>query len=406
MAEGALFGVRVLDLSRVLAGPSCTQLLGDLGAEIIKVERPSAGDETRTWGPPYVKGPTGHDTTESGYYLSCNRNKRSITIDMNQPEGVALIKRLASTSDILIENFKVGGLKKVGLDYPSISKEFPTLIYCSITGYGQTGPYAARPGYDMMAQGQGGLISMTGEPDRPPVKVPIAVNDVLTGMNAAVGILAALHARDRTGTGQHIDVALLDVQVGWLFNQGLNYLTGGKIPRRLGTAHPNTVPYQVFPTEDGWIIVAANNDDQFKRLCSAAEREEIAQDPRFKTNTDRVNNRDALVQLVEEFLKKRPTSYWTATLDQHGVPCGPINNVAQVFEDPQVLHRGMKISMDHSLSATGKIDLIGNPIKLSNTPVEYRRPPPILGEHTEEVLQEILGLSVDQCASLRGDGII
>lgn len=406
MAEGALCGVRVLDLSRVLAGPSCTQLFGDLGAEIIKVERPSVGDETRTWGPPYVKGPDQKDTTESGYYLSCNRNKRSITIDTSRPEGVALIKRFIAVSDVLIENFKVGGLKKCGLDYPSLARQFPKLIYCSITGYGQTGPYASRPGYDMMAQGQGGLISMTGEPDRAPVKVPIAVNDVMTGLNAAVGILAALRHRDRTGEGQHIDVALLDVQVGWLFNQGLNYLTGGKIPKRLGTAHPNTVPYQVFPTSDGWIIIAGNNDDQFKRFCNAADRPELCFDSRFATNADRVKHRDVLVPIVEAILKTKPMAYWVETLEKANVPCGPVNDVAQVFQDPQILHREMKISMPHKLAATGRVDLIGNAIKLSKTPVDYRLSPPTLGEHTDEILENILGLSAEERSSLRQKGII
>ncbi|MBN9264640.1 MAG: CoA transferase, partial [Hyphomicrobium sp.] len=291
MSGGSLAGIRVLDLSRVLAGPSCTQLLGDLGAEIIKVERPGVGDETRTWGPPYVKDGDGRDTTESGYYLCCNRNKRSIAVDFSKPEGVATIKQLVQRCDVLIENFKLGGLQKLGLGYEDLHREQPRLVYCSITGYGQTGPYAARPGYDMVAQGIGGLISMTGEPDRPPVKVPIAVNDVMTGLYAAIGILSALRHRDATGIGQHIDLGLLDVQVGWLYNQGLNYLTGGGIPQRLGTAHPNTVPYQVFETKDGWAIVAANNDGQFKRLCDAARRPELSSDARFATNSDRVRNR-------------------------------------------------------------------------------------------------------------------
>jgi crotonobetainyl-CoA:carnitine CoA-transferase CaiB-like acyl-CoA transferase len=406
VATGALAGVRILDLSRVLAGPSCTQLLGDLGAEIIKVERPQVGDETRTWGPPYVRGNDQNDTTESAYYLSCNRNKRSVTIDMSRPEGVALIKRLVAVSDVLVENFKVGGLEKLGLGYKSLSKEFPELIYCSITGYGQTGPYAARPGYDMMAQGQGGLISMTGEADRAPVKVPIAVNDVMTGLNAAIGILSALHSRSRTGEGQQVDVGLLDVQVGWLFNQGLNYLIGGKVPRRLGTAHPNSVPYQVFPTADGWIIIAANNDDQFNRFCTAAGCPELLEDGRFKRNSDRVTHRDVIIPLVEELLRKRTTREWSDLFERAQVPCGPVNTVAEVFEDPHVLHRGMKISMPHALSATGKVDLIGNPIKLSKTAVEYRLPPPMLGEHTDAVLEEVLGIDKHERAALQRDGVI
>lgn len=406
MSGGSLAGIRILDLSRVLAGPSCTQLLGDLGAEIIKVERPGVGDETRTWGPPYVKDGDGHDTTESGYYLCCNRNKRSIAVDFSKPEGAATIKQLVQRSDVMIENFKLGGLQKLGLGYDDLRRDKPSLVYCSITGYGQTGPYAARPGYDMVAQGIGGLISMTGEPDRPPVKVPIAVNDVMTGLYAAIGILSALRHRDATGVGQHIDLGLLDVQVGWLYNQGLNYLTGGGIPQRLGTAHPNTVPYQVFETKDGWAIVAANNDGQFKRLCDAAGRPELSTDPRFATNSDRVRNRDKLVELVTEFLCTNTTAHWMEVLEKANVPCSPVNNVAEVFADPQVLARGMKFAMSHALSGSGTVDLIGCPLKLSETPVQYRRAPPTLGEHTEDVLREVLELPRAKIEALRAGGII
>jgi crotonobetainyl-CoA:carnitine CoA-transferase CaiB-like acyl-CoA transferase len=404
-ARGALSGIRVLDLSRVLAGPSCTQLLGDLGAEIIKVERPRVGDETRTWGPPYVRDTKGQDTTESGYYLSCNRNKRSLTIDMSKPKGVELIKRLAAKCDVLIENFKVGGLAKLGLGYEHLKDAIPRLVYCSITGYGQHGPYAARPGYDMVAQGIGGLISMTGEPDRPPVKVPIAVNDVITGLYASVGILAALRHRDATGKGQHIDLGLLDVQVGWLYNQGLNYLTGGGIPQRLGTAHPNTVPYQVFPTSDGWVIVAANNDGQFKRLCETAGRPELSIDPRFAVNSERVRNRDILIEIVTDLLKTRPTAFWIEALEKCNVPCSPVNNVEQVFQDPHVLFREMKIALPHAKSGKGTVDLIGCPLKLSETPVSYRLPPPVLGEHTESVLRD-MGLQAAELEALKADAII
>ncbi|ODT16823.1 MAG: CoA-transferase [Kaistia sp. SCN 65-12] len=403
---GSLAGIRVLDLSRVLAGPSCAQLLGDLGAEIIKVERPGVGDETRTWGPPYVKDAEGSDTTESGYYLCCNRNKRSVAIDFSKHEGVALVKQLVQHCDVLIENFKLGGLAKLGLGYDDLKQVQPRLIYCSITGYGQTGPYAARPGYDMVAQGIGGLISMTGEPDRPPVKVPIAVNDVMTGLYAAIGILASLRHRDATGVGQYIDLGLLDVQVGWLYNQGLNYLTGGGIPQRLGTAHPNTVPYQVFETGDGWAIVAANNDGQFKRLCEAAGRPELSTDPRFVTNSDRVRNRDELVRIVTDFLRTNTTAYWMEILERVNVPCSPVNDVGQVFSDPQVLARGMKIAMPHPLSGKGTVDLIGCPLRLSETPVAYRIPPPTLGQHTSEVLSEVLGLPSDQIDGLRASSII
>ena len=407
---GPLKGIRILDLSRVLAGPSCTQLLADLGADVIKVERPGVGDETRTWGPPFVEGPDGEETTESGYYLSANRNKRSVTLDLSRPGGVALAKRLLEHADVLIENFKVGGLAKYGLAYDDLKDDFPGLIYCSITGFGQDGPYAARPGYDMMAQGIGGLISMTGEPGRPPVKVPIAINDVMTGMYAAVAILAALRHRDDTGPGtgggQHIDLGLLDVQVAWLYNQGLNYLTGGQVPERLGTAHPNTVPYQAFETADGFIILAANNDDQFKRFLELAGREELLDDPRFATNPERIRNRDTVIATVQEILKEKPSAYWIEELERIKVSCCPINTIDQVFEDPQVLARGMKITMEYPLAGKGTVDLIGSPLKMSETPVSYRRAPPSLGEHTDEVLSELLGLDEEERGKLRADGLI
>lgn len=404
--KAALAGVRILDLSRVLAGPSCTQLLGDLGAEVIKVEKPGVGDETRTWGPPYVDGANGANTSESAYYLSCNRNKRSVTVDMAAPKGVQLIKGLLSKSDVVIENLKVGGLKKFGLSYDDLKNQFPGIVYCSITGFGQTGPYAPRPGYDMMAQGIGGLISMTGEPDRPPVKVPIAVNDVLTGMYAAVAILAALRYRDKTGRGQYIDLGLLDVQVGWLYNQGLNYLTGGVLPERLGTAHPNTVPYQAFETADGWLILAANNDEQFRRFCALAGREDLARDPRYATNPARLVNRTELIQIVQDIFRQKSSAEWAQALERVNVPFCPINTLDQVFENPQVVARGMKISMPYKHSQAGHVDLIGNPIKMSETPAQYVRPPPLLGEHTDEVLKEILGLTPAECDSLRTAGVI
>ena len=403
---GPLWGIRILDLSRVLAGPSCTQLLADLGADVIKLERPGAGDETRTWGPPFVVDGDGKETTESGYYLSANRNKRSVTIDMANPQGVSLVKRLLETADVLIENFKVGGLAKYGLGYDDLKGRFPKLVYCSITGYGQTGPYAARPGYDMMAQGIGGLISMTGEPGRPPVKVPIAVNDVITGLYAAIAILSALRHRDSTGRGQRVDLGLLDVQVGWLYNQGLNYLTGGMIPERLGTAHPNTVPYQAFATADGFIVLAANNDDQFKRFLRVAGREDLLADPRFASNPARVRNRETVIAAVADVIKPKPSAYWIAELEKVGVSCCPINALDEVFRDPQVLARGMKIAMPHPLSGKGTVDLIGNPLKLSGTPVSYRRPPPTLGQHTDEVLEELLGLGGEERDQLRAAGVI
>ena len=402
---GPLDGIRILDLSRVLAGPFCTQMLADLGAEVIKVERPGVGDETRTWGPPYVTDEEGADTTESAYYLCANRNKRSITVDFSLPRGVALVKGLLERCDVLVENFKVGGLAKFGLGYEQLRDEFPGLVYCSITGFGQTGPYAHRPGYDMMAQGMGGLISITGEPDRPPSKVPVAINDVMTGMYTAVAMLAAVRHRDLTGEGQHVDVGLLDVQVSWLANVASNYLVGGKLPRRLGTAHPNTVPYQVFPTRDGFIIIAANNDRQFERFCEAARTPELLADPDFASNALRVRNRDRLIPLIGAVTCTRPTARWMEALEAAGVPCAPVNTIDQVFADPQIKARGMEIGMPHPLAGED-IRLVGSPIGLSRTPVSYRRAPPTLGQHTDEVLAEMLGLSESGRDALRGEGVI
>jgi len=365
VTNGPLLGITILDLSRVLAGPSCSQMLGDLGADVIKVERPGVGDETRTWGPPFVRDHEGRDTTESGYYLSTNRNKRSITIDFSKPAGAELVKRLLARSDGLIENFKVGGLSEFGLGFDQLREAFPRLVYCSITGYGQTGPYAARPGYDLMAQGAGGIMSVTGEADGPPVKVGVAVNDVMSGLYAAVAILSALRHRDRTGMGQHIDIALLDVQVGWLYNVGLNYLLSGQVPQRWGTAHPNTVPYQVFPTKDGHVIIGANNDQQFLRLCEFAGAPELAKDARFVTNADRLKHRVELLDIFSDLTRRHSTQYWVDGLDVVGLPCGPVNTIDRVFADPQVLHREMRVSMAHP---AGDVPLIGSPLKLSATP--------------------------------------
>lgn len=403
--RGPLHGIRILDLSRVLAGPFCTQMLADLGAEVIKVERPGVGDETRTWGPPWVKDEEGADTTESAYYLCANRNKRSVTIDFSRPRGVALVKRLLARSDVLVENFKVGGLAKFGLGYGQLHEEFPRLVYCSITGFGQTGPYAHRPGYDMMAQGMGGLISITGEPDRPPSKVPVAINDIMTGMYTAVALLSALRHRDATGEGQQVDVGLLDVQVSWLANVASNYLVGGKIPRRLGTAHPNSVPYQVFPTGDGFIIIAANNDGQFERFCRAAGTPELLEDPDFASNALRVRNRDRLIPLIEAVTRTRGTDAWMEALESAGVPCAPVNTIDRVFTDPQVEARDMQIRMPHPLAGKD-VRLVGSPIRLSATPVSYRRAPPTLGQHTDQVLAEVLALSEGEREALRAEGII
>ena len=403
--NGALAGIRILDLSRVLAGPFCTQMLADLGAEVIKVERPDVGDETRSWGPPFVKDGQGDDTSESAYYQCANRNKRSITVNFSHPEGVALLKQLLQHCDVLVENLKVGGLAKFGLGYEQLKEEFPALVYCSITGFGQTGPYADRPGYDMMAQGMGGLISITGEADQSPCKVPVAINDIMTGMYTAVAMLSALRHRDQTGVGQHIDVGLLDVQVSWLANIATNYLIGGQIPQRLGTAHPNTVPYQVFPTRDGFIIIAANNDHQFERFCDLAKATELLEDSRFASNALRVKNREVLVPKIEDITRTRSTATWMRDLEAAGVACAPVNTLDQVFADPQVKARGMQIQMPHPLAGEA-INLVGSPMKLSQTPVNYHRAPPTLGEHTDEVLRELLGLNERDCAQLRDQGIL
>lgn len=401
-----LSGVRVFDLTRILAGPTCTQLLGDLGADIIKVEKPFVGDDTRTWGPPYVKDRLGNDTTESAYYLSANRNKRSVTIDLSQPAGIELAKKFIEKSDVLIENFKVGGLAKLGLGYEDIREQFPNLVYCSVTGFGQTGPYAPRAGYDFLAQGIGGIMSITGAPEGEPVKVGVGIADVMTGMYASTAILAALRHRDATGEGQHIDTCLLDTQISWLINEGTNYLISGKIPERLGNEHPNIVPYKVFSTSDGYVILAVGNDRQFRDWCTAAGADDLKDDERFKTNPLRIKNREVLYQKMPSFMKRKTTKEWLSIMEEVKVPCSPVNNIEQVFDDPHVKHREMKIEMDYELSGSGKVPLIGNPLKLSATPPQYRRPPPTLGQHTEEVLSEILELNSQEIKELRDKGAI
>lgn len=405
---GALSHIRVLDLSRVLAGPWAGQILADLGAEVIKVERPGAGDDTRSWGPPYLKDADGRDTSEAAYFLSANRNKQSVTIDFTQAEGQALVRKLAAESDILIENFKVGGLAAYGLDYESLKAINPRLIYCSITGFGQFGPYAKRAGYDFMIQGLGGLMSLTGRSDAEegagPVKVGVALTDILTGLYSSVAILAALTARGTTGRGQHIDMALLDVQVACLANQAMNYLTTGNAPRRLGNAHPNIVPYQDFPTADGDFILTVGNDGQFRKFCEVAGHREWADDPRFSSNKARVANRAELIPLIRQATVFKTTAEWVAALEEVGVPCGPINDLAAVFEDPQVLARGLKVELPHALS--GLVAQVASPLRLSDTPVEYRLAPPRLGEHTDEVLTRVLGLGSDAIAALRGQQVI
>src|SRR5262245_10164791 len=405
-STGPLAGLRVFDLSRILAGPTCTQLLGDLGAEVIKIERPGAGDDTRKWGPPYLRGKNGKDTDEAAYYLSSNRNKRSVTIDIAKPEGQALARRLIAKCDIMVENFKVGDMARYGLSFADLKAGNPRLIYCSITGFGQTGPYAPRAGYDLLAQGIGGIMSVTGEPDRPPMKVGVGIADVMCGMYATVAILGALHHRDKTGQGQYVDLALLDTQVSWLVNVGLNYLTSSQVPQRVGNEHPNIVPYNVLPASDGFIILAVGNDAQYQRFCDFAGAPEMAKDPRFVTNTDRVQNRRAIYELLPTITRKKTQTEWIEGLAKLGVPCSPVNNVDQVFADPQVQHRQMQITMPHPLSASGTVDLIGNPIRFSQTPVDYALPPPWCGQHTEEVLQELLEMPAAEIVELKARGIV
>jgi len=402
--QGPLQGLRILDLTRILAGPTCTQALGDLGCDVIKVERPGAGDDTRHWGPPYLKDGQGRDTGESAYYLSANRNKRSLTIDIAKPEGQELVRQLLGKCDILAENFKAGGLSKFGLGYDNLKKDFPALVYCSITGFGQTGPYAPRAGYDFLAQGMGGIMSITGETDGEPMKVGVGISDVMCGMYAGLAIVSAIRHRDLTGDGQWIDLALLDTQVAWLINEGLNYLTSGETPVRRGNAHPNIVPYQLFAASDGYVIIAVGNDDQFLRFCEFADHAELATDPRFETNAQRVRNREDLIALLKPIIGAKPVDHWLKGLEALGVPCGPVNDLPAVFDDAQVQAREMQITMPHDEG--GQVDLIASPLKLSETPVTYRHPPPTLGQHTDEILEELLGLGDAERAALRGKGVI
>jgi crotonobetainyl-CoA:carnitine CoA-transferase CaiB-like acyl-CoA transferase len=401
-----LAGIRVLDLSRILAGPSCTQLLGDLGAEVIKVEKPGEGDDTRKWGPPYVQDAEGRDTRESAYYLCANRNKRSVAIDIARPEGAALVRRLLADCQILVENFKVGGLERYGLGYEQLRPDFPPLVYCSITGFGQTGPYKDRAGYDYLAQGHGGLMSVTGEPDGEPMKVGTAVVDVLCGMYASVGILAALRHAERTGQGQQIDLALLDTQVAGMINQATNYLVSGKVPARMGNQHPNIVPYRVYQAKDGYVILAVGNDTQFRRFCAFAGLPELADDPRFATNRARVRHRAEMDAILPPVMAGRTIAEWVRELSALGVPCGPVNTLADVFEDEQVQARGMKVQVPHASAAGGSVPLLGNPLRLSATPVRYEKGPPTLGQDTDEVLQERLDLPEQELARLREAGVI
>ena len=408
----SLDGIRILDLSRVLAGPWCTQTLADLGADVIKIERPGTGDDTRTWGPPFLKDADGNDTAEAGYYLGANRNKRSVTCDISQPAGQTLIRELAAHCDVFVENFKVGDMARYGLDYDSLKTINPRLVYCSVTGFGQNGPYAERAGYDYAIQGMGGLMSVTGERDDlggGPQKVGVAVADLMTGMYAAVGILAALRHAEKTGEGQHLDMALLDTQVAMLANLGANYLVSGNAPGRAGNAHQNIVPYQVFevaPGADGHqdhLILAVGNDAQYVKFCSVANLPELGVNPLFARNRDRVNNRSQLVPILQAVMRTRTKADWLAALETAKVPCGAINNLAEVFDDPQVAARSMVTPWNHPVSPG--LRLVSSPIKLSATPVRSDLPPPTLGQHTAEVLQSVLGYSEDKLATLNRQGV-
>ena len=402
-----LQGIRVLDLSRVLAGPWAAQTLGDLGADVIKIERPGSGDDTRTWGPPFLKDRDGNETTDAAYYFCTNRNKRSVAVDMAKPEGQQLLVELAKQSDVVVENFKFGNLKQYGLDYDSLKVLNPRLIYCSVTGFGQTGPYAPRPGYDFLIQGMDGLMSVTGLPDGEPgggpMKAGVAITDVLTGLYASTAILAALQARNITGRGQHIDLALLDVGVACMINQGMNYLYSGQNPQRMGNAHPNTLPYQDFPTADGYMILAMGNDLQFARFCKSTGKT-WSDDPKFKTNVARNENRAELIAMVRQLTVTQTTKAWIEQLEQAQVPCGPINTMADVFADPHVQARGMQFSMEHPVGGT--IPLVASPMRFSDTPVQYRTAPPPLGHDTREVLKETLALNDQQLDDLQAKGVL
>ncbi|WP_243488880.1 CaiB/BaiF CoA transferase family protein [Massilia violaceinigra] len=404
----ALGHIRVLDLSRVLAGPWCSQNLADLGADVIKIERPGVGDDTRAWGPPYARDADGNNTSEAAYFLTANRGKRSVTVDIATPEGQAIVRELAREADVVLENYKVGQLKRYGLDYDSLKEIKPDLVYCSVTGFGQDGPYAHRAGYDFLIQGMGGLMSVTGErddlPGGGPQKAGVALTDLMTGMYATVAVLAALTHRDRSGQGQYIDMALLDTQVAMLANVGSNYLNSGKPPKRWGNAHANIVPYQTFACADGHIIVATGNDGQYRKFVEAGGRDDLLADPRFATNPLRVQHRDVLVPLLADMVATRTRDEWIAQLEAVGVPCGPINDVGEVFENEQVKARGVAIEMDHP--AAGKVKLVRSPMKLSLTPAQADLPPPMLGQHTDEVLRDLLGRSDEEIAALRAKGAI
>jgi crotonobetainyl-CoA:carnitine CoA-transferase CaiB-like acyl-CoA transferase len=406
--SGPLSHVKVLDLSRVLAAPWAAQNLADLGAEVIKVERPVKGDDSRGYAPPYIKDAHGKDTHESAYFCAANRGKRSITVNLTKPEGQQLVRELAQRCDVLLENYKVGDLARYGLGYDDIKALNPGIIYCSVTGFGQSGPYKDRPGYDFMAQGMGGLMSITGErddlPGGGPQRVGIPIIDLTTGMYATVAVCAALASRAVTGKGQWIDVALLDTCVAYLANQGMSYLASGEIPQRIGNAHPSIVPYQVFKTGDGNIILACGNDNLFNKFCEVAGCTELAKDPRFCTNAERVRNRDEITRLLGAVFEQRPTREWVRMLDEAGVANGPINTLAQVFEEPQVQARGIKVDLPHPTA--GKVSLISSPMRFSETPIKHEVPPPTLGQHTDEILRAVLGKNETEIAKLKEQGVV
>jgi crotonobetainyl-CoA:carnitine CoA-transferase CaiB-like acyl-CoA transferase len=402
---GALSGVTVLDLTRVLAGPYCTQLLGDLGADVIKIERPGAGDDTRRFAPPFMAGPDGEDTSESAYFMSANRNKRSVEVDLTSETGQALVRELAMKADVLVENFKTGNLAKYGLGYDDLKEANPQLVYCSITGFGQTGPYATRPGYDFLIQGMGGIMSITGEAEGEPQKVGVPIADIMSGMFAAVAVNGALRHAAVTGQGQYIDIGMLDTQVAWLVNQGMNFLHSGQA-ERLGNAHPNIVPYQVFATADGHIVVAVGNDNQFRTFAGILGEPELADQPLFATNDSRVRNREEVVAHIQAIMQTKPSAYWLAELEANKIGCGPINTLDQVFEDPHVKAREMLVNIPHPLAGPDGAQLIASPLRLSETPVKYRHHPPLLGQHTDEVLRDVLGYDADKIAGLRESGAI
>jgi crotonobetainyl-CoA:carnitine CoA-transferase CaiB-like acyl-CoA transferase len=397
---GPLRGVKVFDLTRVLAGPTCVQMLADLGADVIKIERPGSGDDTRGFAPPYMPG-----TRESAYFVGVNRNKRSVTLDIAKPEGQAIALKLIAQSDILVENFKVGALAKYGLGYEELHRQFPPLIYCSITGFGQTGPYAQRPGYDSLIQAMGGVMSLTGEPDGEPQKVGVPLADLFAGLYGCIGILAALRHRDATGEGQQIDIGMLDAHVAWLANQGMNYLATGDNPPRLGNQHPNIVPYQAFPTRDGHVVLSIGNDPTFRRFCESFGLAHLLKDPRFATNAARVENRALVTEVLTPVMKERTTSEWVEKLEALSIGGGPINSLRDVFADPQVQARAVVVHMPHAAAPQG-VDVIANPVRLSETPADYRLPPPLLGEHTAAVLSERLGIDEARLAELRAREVI